>query len=441
MSSTSIADLAPRLTAAREVLLEVAGLLPSVGSDDLAELAALTAGAAGAARAAQAAVVLEADARGVVNASDNPRVHAWVAQSQRDADTPVTPRLCRALDRVARVTDRYDLAPLREAVAAGRVPVEAAEQVAASYARLQKTITVDFWELILTGLIGWAADDADRRDLHAFEEQLTGQYATAAELDDREDRHRRRDFTSFFPTRDGIREARIVLDPGAEAVLSAAITALSAPQPGPDGDADERSPGARRADALLALAGLATRPDKDLRGSGAKARVVVTIPLRDLLAGLADLPWLPGVGRVGQQADDHAGCGTTGFGQTLTPTQVRLLACDAEIIPATLGTHGETLELGRRKRLATQGLVTYLAERDKGCSFPGCTAPPAFCDAHHLIHWLRGGCTDAANMALLCRMHHTTVHRFDLVGTLTPDGVRWHRRDGAPIGNRPRTTA
>ena len=155
MSSSSIADLAPRLTAAREVLLEVAGLLPSVGSDDLAELAALTAGVAG---AAQAAVVLEADARGVVNASDHPRVHAWVAQSQRDADTPVTPRLCRALDRVARVTDRYDLAPLREAFAAGRVPVEAAEQVATSYARLQKSITVDFWELIISGLIGWVAD-------------------------------------------------------------------------------------------------------------------------------------------------------------------------------------------------------------------------------------------------------------------------------------------
>lgn len=207
--------------------------MPSVGSDDLAELAALTAGAAGAARAAQAAVVLEADARGVVNASDHLRVHAWVAQSQRDADTPVTPGLCRALDRVARVTDRYDLAPLRQAFAAGRVPVEAAEQVAASYALLQKSITVDFWELILTGLIGWAADGADRRDLHAFEEQLTGQYATTAELEDREDRHRRRDFTSFFPTRDGMREARIVLDPGAEAVLTAAITALSAPQPGP----------------------------------------------------------------------------------------------------------------------------------------------------------------------------------------------------------------
>ena len=47
----------------------------------------------------------------------------------------------------------------------------------------------------------------DRRDLHAFEEQLSGQYATAAELEDREDRHRRRDFTSFFPTRDGMREA------------------------------------------------------------------------------------------------------------------------------------------------------------------------------------------------------------------------------------------
>ena len=121
-----------------------------------------------------------------------------------------------------------------------------------------------------------------------------------------------------------------------------------------------------------------------------EARVVVTIPLRDLLAGLADLPSLPG---LGQQTDGHAGCGSTGFGQALTPAQVRLLACDAEIIPATLGSNGEILDIGRRKRLATPGLITYLAERDKGSSFPGCTAPPAFCDAHHLFHWLRGGRT------------------------------------------------
>jgi predicted restriction endonuclease len=34
----------------------------------------------------------------------------------------------------------------------------------------------------------------------------------------------------------------------------------------------------------------------------------------------------------------------------------------------------------------------------------------AWCEAHHLRHWLHGGPTDLANLALLCRAHHRAVH-------------------------------
>ena len=136
----------------------------------------------------------------------------------------------------------------------------------------------------------------------------------------------------------------------------------------------------------------------------------------------------------------RGGCGITAFGQALTATQVRMLACDAQIIPAVLGTKGEILELGRARRLATPCLVTYLWERDRGCTYPGCRMPPAWCDAHHLRHWLTGGPTDHDNLALLCRAHHTVVHRHRHTGQVTPHGVRWHRDDGTPIGNHPRLT-
>lgn len=531
MTSTPPEQLAPRLSAARELLLGVPDVLPQIGSAELAELAALTAGVAAAARAAQAAVVLEADQRGVIAESDHPRLPEWVAQSCREADAPVTPSVGRALDRVARVCRGYGLARLREAIT-GRVPVEAAEQVAASYARLQGRIEVDCWDLILDGLIGWAAEGAVRRDLAQFEETMIGQYGTATEFKEREQLPQRRDFTAFTTGRDGMREARLFLDPDAEALLSAAITALSAPVPSPDGGPDLRTPGMRRADALLALARLATRPEKDTPGTGAKARIVVTIPLIDLLTGLVAVPGftLPGltaipgltgaglsgaglggsllnsdssrltgstdadtgtgnsghgvdptgVARIGhtgatgtsaqpqnrpgsanqpnpsgcngRTAAQHghfghpggsgrARCGITGLGQTLTPGQVRVLACDAQIIPAVLGSRGEILDLGRGKRLATPALVTYLWQRDKGCSYPRCTMPPAFCDAHHLIHWLLGGPTNRNNMALLCQRHHTTVHQYGHVGVVTPDGVRWRRNDGTPISNQPRAAA
>jgi HNH endonuclease len=60
--------------------------------------------------------------------------------------------------------------------------------------------------------------------------------------------------------------------------------------------------------------------------------------------------------------------------------------------------------------------------RDGGCVFPGCTRPLAWCEAHHLRHWLHGGPTDLANLALLCRAHHRAVHEGGWRLARAPDG-------------------
>ncbi len=52
-----------------------------------------------------------------------------------------------------------------------------------------------------------------------------------------------------------------------------------------------------------------------------------------------------------------------------------------------------------------------LTVRDGGCVFPGCNAPAAWCDAHHVNHFEDGGPTDLNNLALLCRHHHGITHR------------------------------
>src|SRR5699024_824611 len=64
--------------------------------------------------------------------------------------------------------------------------------------------------------------------------------------------------------------------------------------------------------------------------------------------------------------------------------------------------------------------------RDKQCTFPGCTIPPQWCDAHHVDHWVNGGPTDLSNGALLCQRHHTYVHTHDLTATVTDTDVTWH---------------
>jgi hypothetical protein len=42
--------------------------------------------------------------------------------------------------------------------------------------------------------------------------------------------------------------------------------------------------------------------------------------------------------------------------------------------------------------------------------WPGCDRPPPFTDAHHLTSWIDGGATALDNLALVCRVHHRTVH-------------------------------
>jgi hypothetical protein len=117
-------------------------------------------------------------------------------------------------------------------------------------------------------------------------------------------------------------------------------------------------------------------------------------------------------------------------GQTLTPRQVRRLACDARVLPAILGGDGEVLELGRSRRLFTGPVRRALTLRDGGCAFPGCDRPPRWCDAHHLRSWLTGGPTDVDNGVLLCGYHHRLVHRH----TADPAN-RWTVRLGP--GRRP----
>jgi HNH endonuclease len=84
------------------------------------------------------------------------------------------------------------------------------------------------------------------------------------------------------------------------------------------------------------------------------------------------------------------------------------------LLPAALGgATAQPLEVGRATRVVSPAQRTALAVRDGSCVFPGCDRPLAWGDAHHLRHWLHGGPTDLANLALLCRAHHRAVHEGD----------------------------
>jgi hypothetical protein len=176
------------------------------------------------------------------------------------------------------------------------------------------------------------------------------------------------------------------------ALLKAALMPLTAPAPAVDdhdGELvhDPRDAGARMWDALIQTAQHALDTDLPPDSHGAPARVMVTTTLQSLRKGLAH---------------DAA--------NELSASTIRRLACDAEIIPAVLGSKGEPLDVGRAKRLVTPAIWAALVVRDRHCAFPACDRPPLMCHAHHIRHWISGGETKLSNLVMLCGHHHRTIH-------------------------------
>lgn len=99
----------------------------------------------------------------------------------------------------------------------------------------------------------------------------------------------------------------------------------------------------------------------------------------------------------------------TAGGHTLSPGELRRLACDSEILPAVLGGESELLDLGRTTRTVPKHLRDALAYRDQGCAFPGCDVAEPYCEAHHIKPWQEGGATSLDNLTLLCSHHHGTI--------------------------------
>jgi hypothetical protein len=208
----------------------------------------------------------------------------------------------------------------------------------------------------------------------------------------------------------------LLLDEEGAAVVDAAVDALAKPQPDArTGEPDPRTPAARRADALVELVARAVSAPEGVPRQ-AKTALVLTIGL-EVLAGRC------------------RGAALSPAGDLLTAGTARRLACDGEVIPVVLGSQGEILDQGRAVRLFTRGQIRHLWLRDKGCTFPGCSRPAAWTDAHHLIHWVDDGPTDTGNAALLCRAHHTVVHAHGYAGRVVagPSGprVEWDLTSGS----------
>jgi hypothetical protein len=224
---------------------------------------------------------------------------------------------------------------------------------------------------------------------------------------------------------------RGVLDLESTELLQAALMPLMV-RWGPD---DTRSAEQRRADALLDIAKRHLDSEDVPQLGGHRPHLTVVLDADQLRAGTG--------GSIGD-GDGWLGCVTLPWtGAALPASVARRWACDAALTPVVARLVARPprdsawlpLRVGRTQRTATAAQLKALAVRDGGCIHPGCSRTPAFCDAHHVVHWTDGGATDLDNLVLLCRHHHRTLHHGawsisrdpgspGLFWTTSPDGLR-----------------
>src|SRR4051812_45381297 len=399
MEGTNFAEDRAAVVAGAVTLRRLLGRLHQAGSAELGPLFAELDQLKTLAEAAQG-VLDQGLTRGDVKASDAASPAGWV----RQWGTSYRAGGAAALVRVAAAVAKPDNKLLAEAVLAARVPVCSAAVALTEMEALVPRLTPACAETVLAGFAAIAESDGPR-EIRALRPQVIARYGRLAEFQRREDLLRHGRSLSQPYADDGMAEYRLRLDPEGQAVLEAILGPLAAPQPSSEAGSDLRTSDQRRAEALLEVCRRATAAGGAAPATP-KAAVVVTMDFTDL------------VGRTG--------AGTTLTGELLAPETVRRMACDAAVIPAVLGGRSELLDLGRTVRLVTPKLFLALCLRDRGCTFPGCSRPPSWCDAHHGLHWCDGGPKDLANMALLCPRHHTIVHHKGYTATIDAFGPRWH---------------
>ncbi len=103
--------------------------------------------------------------------------------------------------------------------------------------------------------------------------------------------------------------------------------------------------------------------------------------------------------------------GVLDTGAPISATDVRRIGCDTTLLPVLLGSDGVPLDVGRAMRVFTKELRRAVEIRDIGCAFPGCARGAAWCQVHHILHWVNGGPTSLDNAVLVCGYHHRLVHR------------------------------
>src|SRR5262245_29780277 len=352
--------------------------------------AALALGARIESRSAAVKMKVLANADDVAETTGARSTAAWLADQTRDAHGTIRRHaaLAAALDQRWHQTD--------QALAAGAVNLAQAPVMVAALAALPKELGDDLRVKAEAYLVEKAAD-LGPRELQILGrgllEHLAPDIADAHEYQRLLEAERRADAATRLSMRrrgDGSTDLRARIPDTTAGRLTAFLNAFTAPPTPPP---HERDRGGR-------VRGPAAGPAKGHR----VRRVAGEHPHHQPAPAWRHRHHGDGHPRLRHPAADatDAGFAQTSTGQTMTAGQARRWACQAGLVPVVLNGNSEILDLGRSRRLVSDAIRKALNLRDQGCTTLGCTMPAAFCEAHHVLPWSKGGKTSLADCKLLC---------------------------------------
>lgn len=327
-------------------------------------------------------------------------------------ETRVSPSVAHRTVRLGR--DLADVLPLTmAAMTDGDVSEEHAQQIAS----LRRVITDSALSQVEKHLVAIARERRPDQ-LRSTVRYVKHAYAPDKGVKDEQELHEQRSL-SIASTFDGAGVGRWTLTPASQETVATALHAASAPEAN-----DTRTAEQRRADALVTVCEIALRSGELPITGGVKPHVSIIVPADVIAEPLQPRPLpdqlFPHLDAV--ETELRSRVVETGFGAVISPTWARRFLCDAAVSRIVMSATSEILDAGRATRTFTTAQVRAIVARDRHCIWPGCDTPAAWCEAHHIHHWIDGGVTSVDNGVLLCGRHHDRIHLYGHAVIKRPDG-------------------
>lgn len=412
----------------------------------------------------------------VLPASTHRRV-AWLAQEQRISRAEARQRVS-VVDRLREEPEPFASARadvrmpvLRSKVNDGVIGADAVQKIDKAIRDLPITEHAQISRL-MDEHVSDVVDKLRVDDLNQLPFRLKGMLGIDDPYTD-EDRARKRSLKLGAQGPDGMSSLSGHITPS----LAAVLKRLQADHARPgglleEGAEDDRSPEQRFHDAVEAAVNAGFRPGGELKPARGTTSIVTVAHIADV-AALTDSMSMAArkgnreINREAQELTSNAiqqsrgdkggskgslcdGIDFTlpGSGKAVTDTGIRMSVSEAvqaavakNSFLQVLGDEGQTLYLGRSRRLGTLAQYLALLGEEGGSSAPGMATPPAMCDVHHIQAWAVGGGTDLSNLTLVDAGTHRKIDdgrkRETSWWTLRPDEVPGHKaRVGGPGINR-----